>query len=120
MTVHRFSRPVLLLVLALSAIFAPQAAKPVTAPGAAIVHAVSPAQSVPSQGGVERHTSSDPVLRVAPSAGGAASLSATTHDAHIPAPALLLVQRPRPPTQRPLNATVLAPTGRSPPTPAGT
>jgi hypothetical protein len=118
---QRAAQPVLLLLLVLVAFFTPQTARP-TAPAttlsAASGHHASTAPA--TRGGIEHHQSTEPLLRAAPAGGNLPVPSTAARNDRVTTPTLLLVQRPRPPTQRVLSAVPLAPTGRSPPAPAGT
>ena len=66
------------------------------------------------------HRSQHALLTTAPAAPAAPLHSTPARDARPNAPQLLLVQRPRPPTSARPASEPSAPTGRSPPSPAGT
>lgn len=122
---RRAPKPVLLLLLTLAAILAPQATKiAVATPVPSIARAVAATHvsgsTTAHRGGVAHPHSGRTELRAAP-APAAGPLHSTTARAATPSgPTLLLVQRPRPPTTRLTGSGIRAATGRSPPSPAGT
>jgi hypothetical protein len=126
-TDRRVPRPILVLLLLLAALLAPGASSGAAATTTAVVsRAAAPTSSTEgtaphrSRSGAD-HRSERPEVRGAAAATTAVPLPATpARDARLAAPRLLLVQRPRPPTTTYAASAVSAPTGRSPPSPAGT
>ncbi|MDT7547161.1 MAG: hypothetical protein QOE99_3271 [Actinomycetota bacterium] len=121
---RRTPKPVLVLLLLFAALFSPTtpAASASPSAGLAITRAVTPQEAVAQRGrtGAE-HRSDRPEIRATVAAASAVPLPSTpARDARLAAPRLLLVQRPRPPTSTYADSDVSAPTGRSPPSPAGT
>jgi hypothetical protein len=121
---RRTPKPVLVLLLLFAALFAPTTPAASTAPsaGIAITRAVTPQEAAAQRGrtGAE-HRSDRSEIRGTVAAATAVPLPSTpVRDARLAAPRLLLVQRPRPPTSTYADSDVSAPTGRSPPSPAGT
>jgi hypothetical protein len=123
-TVRRTPKPFLLLLLALVALLAPPMAKPsVAAPTSGIARTAAVSQltaATSHRNDVEHRQSDRPELRGVTGQSGASLTSAKAHDPGLPAPRFVLVQRPRPPTDRATGAGPRAATGRSPPSPAGT
>jgi hypothetical protein len=122
---RRTPKPVVILLLLFAALFAPTAPTTSAAPSAsaAITRAATAAESVPSQRGRSgaEHRSDRQEIRATTAAATSVPLPSTpARDARLAAPRLLLVQRPRPPTSTYADSDVSAPTGRSPPSPAGT
>ena len=119
---RRVPRPVLLLLVVLGALLAP-ATPSSAAPGtAAVVRHVPSSHAAPSRapsGRAEHHRDATS-LTAATAQAPAPAHSTPAADRRPPAPRLLLVQRPRPPTSDPARRATGAPTGRSPPSPAGT
>jgi hypothetical protein len=122
---RRTPKPILVLLLLFAALFSPTtpAASASPSAGMAITRAATAAEAVPSNRGRTgaEHRSDRPEIRATVAAASAVPLPSTpARDARLSAPRLLLVQRPRPPTSTYADSDVSAPTGRSPPSPAGT
>jgi hypothetical protein len=125
LSTRRTPKPVLLLLLALAALLAPQATKPTApAPVAGITRAIAATHVAAStsthRGGIEHPQSDRTELRTATAPTLTPTPSTSARDAHVADPRLLLVQRPRPPTVRLDGTGPRAANGRSPPSPAGT
>lgn len=125
MSTRRAPKPVLLLLLALAALLAPQATRPsAPAPVAGITRAIASthvaAATSSHRGGIDHPQSDRTELRTATAPTLTPTPSTSARDAHVADPRLLLVQRPRPPTARLDGTGPRAENGRSPPSPAGT
>ena len=117
----RTRNPLLVLLLVLAGLLAPGV-------GATTAHASSTTVRIgtarttadaPTPDRAE-HRSQRPLVAAAPTAPSAPLHSTPARDARPNAPQLLLVQRPRPPNSVRPGSAPSAPTGRSPPSPAGT
>ena len=123
---NRAPKPLLLLLLVLAAVLSPAMPKSAAqAPLAGITRAATPASSTAAPGstrrtGVEHRSTDTTELRNEPTSTPLAPHVTAAADTRLAAPALLLVQRPRPPTTRLAGTGIDAPSGRSPPAPAGT
>ena len=117
----RLPRPFVLLLLVLAALLTPATPGTATSAGAT-VRQVATSHAAPSRPTTGRadHRSDSTTLTVASARTHTPAHSTAAADRRPPAPRLLLVQRPRPPTSDPARPAVEAPTGRSPPSPAGT
>ena len=120
MTTRR--NPLLVLLLVVAGLLAPSAGV-VTAHASTsttrLGHVRTAAADAPTPDRAE-HRSQRPLVAAAPTAPSAPLHSTPARDARPSAPQLLLVQRPRPPTVARPASELSAPTGRSPPSPAGT
>ncbi|MCW2572050.1 MAG: hypothetical protein JWO88_2108 [Frankiales bacterium] len=122
---RRAPKPVLLLLLALAALFAPAVPQPsASAPVAGIARAAvqSSASATPVRGrqGIEHRDAPGAAIGNVAAPNAVPMQSTPASDARLSSPRLALVQRPRPPTARRAGPRLEAPTGRSPPPPAGT
>ena len=122
----RIPRPLLLLLLVLGlglAPVSPAAAGSSAGPAAShTVRAAAHTVVTPARPGGKRaeHRTDRTLVTAAAATATAQSPAAAAAPDRPRAPRLLLVQRPRPPTSTYAGTDVSAPTGRSPPSPAGT
>ena len=117
----RIPRPIVLLLLVLGALLAPATPGHATTAGTS-VRQVATSHAAPARPTTGRadHRSDSATLTTPTAPAPTPVHSTAAADRRPPAPRLLLVQRPRPPTSGPARPTADAPTGRSPPSPAGT
>lgn len=122
MTAARVRRPVALLLLVLAALLTPASSGLATTTSTTVVRQLSPSHASPVRpaSGRADHRPDSTTLTAATAQAPTPAHSTAAADRRPPAPQLLLVQRPRPPTHGPARPAVDAPTGRSPPSPAGT
>jgi hypothetical protein len=118
MTTRR--NPLLVLLLVVAGLLTPTAGA-ATAQSATtrVGHVRTTTADAPAPDRAE-HRSQRPLVAAAPTAPSAPLHSTPARDGRPNAPQLLLVQRPRPPTSARPASELSAPTGRSPPSPAGT
>jgi hypothetical protein len=124
MATRRTPKPVLVLLLLFAALFAPAVpAASAATTSAAITRAAASSESVQAhrgRTGADHRSDRSEIGGTAASASAVPLPSTPARDARLAAPRLVLVQRPRPPTTHHAASDVSAPTGRSPPSPAGT
>jgi len=122
MTSARLPRPIVLLLLVLAAVLAPATPGSATTTTQAVLRQAAASHTAPARpaSGRADHHSDHATIAGATGQAPAPVHGAAAADRRPPAPRLLLVQRPRPPTSGPARPSTDAPTGRSPPSPAGT
>ncbi len=118
----RLPRPIALLVLVLTALLAPASPSVAMTQTTAVVRHVASSHVAPARptSGRADHRSDHSAVTVVTAKAPSPVHSTAAADRRPGAPRLLLVQRPRPPTDAPARPAVDAPNGRSPPSPAGT
>ena len=115
----RIRNPLLVLLLVVAGLVTPGAVASHASTATARIAHSQDAADAPTPDRAE-HRSQRPLVAPVAAAASAPLHSTPARDVRPNAPQLLLVQRPRPPTSAHPASELSAPTGRSPPSPAGT